>query len=110
MQYQPPYTITAEILNRVTAISEAVGRLTVLTDQGRALQLRRINRVRTIHGSLAIEGNTLSEAQITVFCEDDQVDAVVAIFRQLIRTTHRETGWLYVTPIEQSSPPGAAVS
>ncbi len=29
--YQPPYTITPEILNRVAAISEAVGRLTVTT-------------------------------------------------------------------------------
>jgi len=44
-------------------IGEAIGRLTVLTDQARALRLRRINRIRTIHGSLAIEGNTLSEAQ-----------------------------------------------
>ncbi len=30
--YQPPYTITPEILNQVAAISEAIGRLTVLTD------------------------------------------------------------------------------
>ena len=65
MKYQPPYTITPEILNRVAAISEAIGRLTVLTDQARALRLRRINRIRTIRGSLAIEGNTLTEAQIT---------------------------------------------
>ncbi len=56
--YHPPYIITPEILNRVAAISEAVGRLTVLTDQAGALRLRRINRIRTIHGSLAIEGNT----------------------------------------------------
>ena len=57
------------------AISEAIGRLTVLTDQGRALQLRRINRVRTIHGSLAIEGNTLSEAQITALFDGKPVMA-----------------------------------
>jgi len=78
--YPPPYTITPEILNRVTAISEAIGRLTVLTDQAKALRLRapvapahpcardipdiRVhNRVRAIQGSLAIEGNSLSEAQ-----------------------------------------------
>jgi Fic family protein len=73
--YQPPYTITAEILNRVAAISEAIGRLTVLTDQARALRLRRINRIRTIHGSLAIEGNTLSEAQITAILEGKRVIA-----------------------------------
>ncbi len=73
--YQPPYTITPEILNRVAAISEAVGRLTVLTDQARALRLRRINRIRTIHGSLAIEGNSLSEAQITAILEGKHVIA-----------------------------------
>ena len=75
MKYQPPYTITPEILNRVAAISEAIGRLTVLTDQARVLQLRRINLIRTIHGSLAIEGNTLSEAQITAILEGKRVIA-----------------------------------
>jgi len=73
--YQPPYTITPDILNRVAAISEAVGRLTVLTDQARALRLRRINRIRTVHGSLAIEGNSLSEAQITAILDDKRVIA-----------------------------------
>jgi Fic family protein len=73
--YQPPYTITPEILNRVAAISEAIGRLTVLTDQARALRLRCINRVRTIRGSLAIEGNTLSEAQITAILDGKRVIA-----------------------------------
>ena len=75
MNYQPPYTITPEILNRVAAISEAIGRLTVLTDQARSLRLRRINRIRTIHGSLAIEGNTLSEAQVTAILEGKRVIA-----------------------------------
>ena len=73
--YQPPYTITPTIVNLVAEISEAVGRLTVLSDQARALRLRRINRIRTIHGSLAIEGNTLSEAQITAIMEGKRVVA-----------------------------------
>jgi len=73
--YQPPYTITPEILNRVAAISETIGRLSVLTDQARSLRLRRINRIRTIHGSLAIEGNTLSEAQITAILDGKRVIA-----------------------------------
>ena len=47
----------------------------MLTDQTRALRLRRINRIRTIHGSLAIEGNTLSEAQITAILEGERVIA-----------------------------------
>jgi Fic family protein len=73
--YQPPYTITSEILNRLAAISEAVGRLAIATDQANSLRLRRINRIRTIHGSLAIEGNTLSETQITAILEGKRVIA-----------------------------------
>lgn len=74
-EYQPPYTITTSILNLVADISEAVGRLTVLADQAKALRLRRVNRIRTIRGSLAIEGNTLSEAQITAILDGKQVIA-----------------------------------
>jgi hypothetical protein len=36
--YQRPCTITPEILNRVAAISEAVGRPSVLADPTRALK------------------------------------------------------------------------
>jgi len=47
----------------------------VLTDQTRTLQLRRINRICTIRGSLAIEGNTLNEAQITAILDGKRVIA-----------------------------------
>lgn len=60
--------------------------------------------------SVRLGERVVSEAQITVFCEDEQVDVVVAIFQRLVRSTHRETGWLYVTPIEQSIALGAALS
>jgi len=75
-RYQPPYTITSEILSQVAGISEAIGRLSVLTDTTLDLRLRRINRVRTIHGSLAIEGNTLSETQITAILDGKRVIAL----------------------------------
>ena len=73
--YEPPYTITPAILNRVAAISETIGRLSVLTDPATALRLRRANRIRTVHGSLAIEGNTLSEAQVSAVLEGKRVTA-----------------------------------
>ena len=73
--YQPPYTITSEILTRVAQISEAMGRLNVLTDRAGELRLRRITRIRTVRGSLAIEGGTLSEAQITAILEGRRVIA-----------------------------------
>lgn len=70
--YQPPYTITPAIIRLISNISEQLGRLSVLADENN-LRLRRINRIRTIQGSLAIEGNTLSEAQITAILEGKRV-------------------------------------
>ena len=74
MSYQPPCTITAAIERLLGEICETVGRLTALSP-GADLRLRRINRIRTIHGSLAIEGNTLSEEQITAILAGKQVVA-----------------------------------
>lgn len=73
--YQPPCTITSAIVRLVAEISEAVGRLAVLSESTMELRLRRLNRIRTIQGSLAIEGNTLSEEQITAILEGRRVIA-----------------------------------
>lgn len=73
--YQPPYTITQTILSLSTEISEAVGRLSAQTGSAKTLRLRRSNRIRTIQGSLAIEGNSLSEEQITAILEGKPVIA-----------------------------------
>ncbi len=75
MAYQPPYSITPNIISLIAEISENLGRLSVLEEQENNLRLRRINRIRTIQGSLAIEGNTLSEEQITAVLEDKPVIA-----------------------------------
>lgn len=71
--YRPPFTITPEILNLVAEISLALGKLSVVQRGARALRLRRINRIRTIQASLAIEGNTLSEEQISAILEGKRV-------------------------------------
>lgn len=42
-------------------------------EQDDALRLRKINKIRTIQGSLAIEGNTLTEQQITAVLEGKRV-------------------------------------
>jgi Fic family protein len=72
--YQPPFTITSAIINLIADISESLGRLSILEDD-KNLRLRRINRIRTIQGSLAIEGNTLSEEQITAILDGKHVIA-----------------------------------
>jgi Fic family protein len=73
--HEPPCTFTPAIVTLVADIAEAVGQLSVRLESARDLRLRRINRIRTIHGSLAIEGNTLSEAQITAILEGRKVIA-----------------------------------
>jgi len=73
--YSPPITLDEAILGFVAAIGETVGRLSALEDFERSLKLRRVNRVRTIHGSLSIEGNTLSEEQITAILQGKRVIA-----------------------------------
>lgn len=72
--YQPPYTITPAIIRSIAEISEQLGRLSA-TKGVDTLRLRRINRIRTIQGSLAIEGNTLSAEQITAILEGKRVIA-----------------------------------
>ncbi|MEI6335200.1 MAG: hypothetical protein WCS87_11605 [Methylococcaceae bacterium] len=59
MSYQPPYTITPQILQQVADIVELLTRREIAGDNKLSPQLRRNNRIRTIQASLAIENNTL---------------------------------------------------
>lgn len=61
----PPFQITNAILDSVIEIAELVGKLTSISQLSTNPTLRRTNRIRTIHGSLAIEQNTLSLEQVT---------------------------------------------
>ena len=62
---KPPFEITNTIIDSVAEIAELVGRLTSTNQLSGNPTLRRSNRIRTIHGSLAIEQNTLSLEQVT---------------------------------------------
>ena len=73
--YQPPFTITPLMLRIIADISEAVGRISAQTDSALDLRLHRLNRIRTIQGSLAVEGNTLNEEQITALLDGKLVIA-----------------------------------
>jgi len=63
--YQPPFTLTSAMLTRVAEIAGEVGRLDALEGSGKVPKLRRENRIRSIHSSLAIENNTLTLEQVT---------------------------------------------
>ncbi|MDR1028298.1 MAG: Fic family protein [Clostridiales Family XIII bacterium] len=60
MTIEYPYTITVKTADYLAKIAEAATRLEFGTDFKRDIRLHRWNRMRTIHSSLAIEGNTLS--------------------------------------------------
>ena len=70
---KPPFEITNQIIDYVAEIAELVGRLTVISPLSTSPTLRRTNRIRTIHGSLAIEQNTLSLEQVTAVLNGKQV-------------------------------------
>jgi len=73
MTYKPPFTITESMLKSVAEICELVGRWSVESKLDLAPQLRRQNRIRTIHASLAIESNSLSEKQVSAVIEGKTV-------------------------------------
>ena len=62
---KPPFEITNAMIDHVAEIAELVGRLTSTNQLSANPTLRRTNRIRTIHGSLAIEQNTLTLEQVT---------------------------------------------
>lgn len=100
MNAQPAYSITPKILTLIEQIGEAIGRVEasgVLRD----LRQQRINRVRQIHATLAMAGNSLSEQQVSDILEEtwpsqagdqasdqvaDQVAALLAALRQWPKT------------------------
>jgi Fic family protein len=62
----------------VAAIGELVGRLEASLPPERQLLLRRANQIRTIQGSLAIEGNTLSLNQLVAVVVDSLTNSSIA--------------------------------
>lgn len=74
-QYEPPITLTPELLTLTATIAEQLGRISERKSQAHELRLRRINRLQTIQGSLAIEGNSLSIEQITAVIQGKPVIA-----------------------------------
>ena len=73
MSYEPPFKITSQIIDLISQISEAVGEINSLENNPRHLELRKENRIKTIHSSLAIENNSLSIEQITAIIEGKRV-------------------------------------
>ena len=63
--YSPQYTVSGKAMNLIAEIAAAVERYRIILEGPDGVRLRKINHIRTIRGTTAIEGNTLTEDQIT---------------------------------------------
>ena len=71
--YIPPFTVTDEITSLLIEIAEMLGSMNISNDKLPAPLLRKQNRIRTIHSSLAIENNSMTIEQITAIIEGKRV-------------------------------------
>ena len=76
----PPFNVSPEAINLIAEISALLERHNMALDGEQELRLRKVNRVKTIHSSLAIEGNTLSEDEVRDIVNGNEV---VAPLRQI---------------------------
>lgn len=78
--YVPPFTVSSRAIHLIAKIAAQMERYAIRLEQADGLRLRKANRIKTIHSSLAIEGNPLSESQVS-----DIIDGknVVAPLRQI---------------------------
>ena len=70
---KPPFHVTDKMILLIAEISEQVGRMAVQQERTINPHLRRENRIRTIHSSLAIEHNSLSLEQVTAILDGKRV-------------------------------------
>ncbi len=70
---KPPYDITPTMIKLIASVSEKIGAANAIYLDKQSPMLRKQNRIKTIHSSLQIEGNTLSEAQVTAVIENRRI-------------------------------------
>ena len=64
LMYQPPFSISSAAVNLIAEISALMERYAIRLEQSGGLRLRIASRIKTIHSSLALEGNRLSEHEV----------------------------------------------
>ena len=70
MPYSPPFSITSKMLNLVSKIVEEITKIEIISIP---LNLRKINKIKTITGTLQIEGNNLDEEKITAILNGKRI-------------------------------------
>lgn len=73
MSYRPPYEIDPDLRRLLGRVAILIGRLEGVNILANDLRLRRSNRIRSLHSSLAIEGNRLTVSQVTAILDGKTV-------------------------------------
>ena len=72
-KYQHQFHMTDKITNLTADICELLGQIKILSNGKFSPYLRKENRIRTIHSSLAIEYNSLSLEQVTAIIDGKRI-------------------------------------
>ncbi len=67
------FTASGRVLRLVMDIAAALERYKIAMEGPEGVRLRKLNRIRTVRGTTAIEGNTLTEAQVTAILAGKRV-------------------------------------
>lgn len=70
---KPPFELTPAVLAAIAEIMRLVGRYEGSGAEAPQPRLRRENRIRTVRASVAIEGNTLAEEQVSAVLDGKRV-------------------------------------
>lgn len=72
-KYAPPFQLSADVVNLLAEVCELLGQVEMAHRDSMSVQLRRQNRIRSVHSSLAIEQNTLTLEQVTAVLDGMRV-------------------------------------
>lgn len=94
VSYIPPFSVSAEAINLIAQISAQIERYAIRLEQSDGLRLRKANRIKTIHSSLAIEGNKLTEGQVSDIIDGKKCSAPFIDFmlREILHTLKQHQG------------------
>lgn len=87
-EYTPPFSVSAKAIRLVAEISALVERYAIRLEKENGILLRKANRIKTIHSSLAIEGNELSEEDVRTLLNGKPVIAPRQQLREVLNAIH----------------------
>lgn len=103
--YKPPYTITTKMVHLISAISEEMTKIEINQDAVITPHLRKVNRIKTLAGTLEIEGNFLGEEKITALLDGKkvlgtyeeilEVEGAIGAYKEFENYNYKDIGSLF---------------